>query len=536
MRYEWLVLVWGIGWMGCSSAPTQVPAMPCPPDQPGAIILNDHCFGEAADKAVYVDGASGADTNEGDPLTPMRTITAGIAKAQVLGKSQVHIAGGTYVESVSLQSGISLDGGYSRENAWKKDPSLYPTSIIGIPTDQGAVGLSAANIVQETILSDMSILAPDATAFGTSAYGLRCIHCEALRLLRVTVEAGRGAPGKPGVDGAAGLNASQFPEGNGKNGALDPDRGFAICYQGDSPAPGGAGGLVSGGNAGGTGGFGGFQSNSIALPDGQAGAGGMGSGRIGFGSGGLGGAGYTSTSTLGVFGQSGDPGLRGDDGQPGFGGDGGNFLGSFLNVLTGDFSPDRGLRGDTGFPGQGGGGGGGSGRLRLVSAFGTTVRFYQGYGGGGGGGGGLGGLGGNGGQGGGGSFGILAIFSEGMVVEDSTIRSGSGGDGGQGGAGGAGGAGGKGGKGGDVSTSACMAALGRGGEGGMGGTGGPGGGGGGGPGGPSFAIYQRLGSITLQGQTQLSRSTGGQPGAGGYSSFYPGKPGVVGPSMDVFSQ
>lgn len=535
MRYEWLV-IGGMLWIGCSS-PVQVSATPCPSGAPGEVILNDHCFGEEASQAVFVDGSSGVDTNDGGPLAPMRTITAGIAKAQALGFSQVHVAGGTYVESVTLASGVSVDGGYSRQNEWKKDATLYPTLLLGIPTDQGTIGISALHIDQETTLADMTILAPDPIALGTSAYGLRCIHCEALHVLRVTIEAGNGAPGKPGAKGADGLSASQHPQGNGKNGVLDPDKIFAICYKGDVPAPGGEGGAVPGGNAGGAGGNGGFQTNTSSFPvDGQYGNSGRGDGRLGFGGGGLGGAAYTSDSTLGTFGQSGQPGSPGDKGQPGFGGDGGLFLGSFLDILKGEFSPDRGLRGDAGLPGQGGGGGGGSGRLRLVSSFGTTVAFYQGYSGGGGGGGGLGGLGGNGGQGGGGSFGILAIFSQGMVVEDSMIRSGQGGDGGQGGAGGLGGDGGRGGKGGYVSTSSCMAALGKGGDGGMGGAGGPGGGGGGGPGGPSFAIYQRLGTVTLKGQTTLSHGGGGQAGAGGDSFTYKGSPGAPGPALDVFTQ
>jgi len=54
---------------------------------------------------------------------PMATINAALTKAASVGKNQIYISEGTYNARVTLATGISLYGGYSKANGWARSAS-----------------------------------------------------------------------------------------------------------------------------------------------------------------------------------------------------------------------------------------------------------------------------------------------------------------------------------------------------------------------------------------------------------------------------
>lgn len=531
MRNMWLFLAISLGFVACST-PMQVPSPSCPSDENGAVIVNDYCFGQAAEQAVYVDWESGSEGNQGGPLEPVRTIAAGIAQAQAMGKKVVRISEGMYVETVNVADGIALEGGFSRNNLWAKDPALHSVIIQGVSTEEGSIGLKGSYIFAETKISDITVWASDAVGDGVSAYGLHCFHCDGVYLQRVRVFAGKGSDGQPGVT-RRDTPTSDIPDGAGKKGAVGTFYNQNSCTSLSVVPAGGAGGFIRGVPGGGVGGNAGFEG---VWPDGSDGS--MGSNNpfpplpgYPFGQGGKGGKGASFAGNEGGRADPGQDGFNGVPGQDGAFGAGGKVNNRFINPNNGQYRVESGQEGQPGGLGGGGGGGGGSGRVEIRHIFGND--YLAGHGGGGGGAGGLGGLGGGGGTTGGSSIGIFAAFSPLLILEDSEVYAGPGGNGGQGGDGKAGGAGGKGAPG--VPVQFLCNSVGAGGKGGDGGTGGWGGPGGGGAGGLSVALYQYQ-SVVRSSNTPFVAGVAGKGAAGGKGKDRQGNPGEDGISIAVINQ
>jgi len=443
---------------------------------PGAADLPDLGFADTncdgidgtEAKAVFAS-PQGDDANPGTKDKPKRQIQAAVTAAAASGR-YVLAAAGSYTRIVAA-TGVSIYGGYAPPN-WERQ-TQPTTQITGSPEGLLADGAKDVTLQLLGIRGVTGTGIKGRPALGASAYGIRAINGSTLRLQRVTVSAGDGAPGAPGKDGAPGR-----PGGDGQPGAK------GACDS-NVTAPGGAGGTSPVGRDGGKGGDGRYEDY------GQQGAAGL----IGT-PGGFGGARAFNGS-----GNSGRPGANGNSGAPGSAGVGGT------NASTDAAATWRGRDGTPGSGGAAGNGGGGGGAGGGQEK--PWVMNGTGNGGGGGGGGAQGGGGGTGGGAGGGSFAAYLYFST-LLAEGTTITAGAGGVGGRGGNGGQGGTGGSG----ALGFHYCKDEIGNGGQGGRGGDGGEGGGAGGGSGGPSIGIFAK-GSATDNVILTDTKVIAGAPGPGG---------------------
>ena len=437
-------------------------------------------------RAIFVTKL-GNDVNAGTRASPVRTIVRGLGLATAAGGgTDVYVANGEYEETIGLQTGVSIYGGFQTAT-WLRDPLTFPTLLTGGPSMTTVIGLNASDV----IIDGMRIRTPnEATATGLSVHTVFLKQTQNITITNSEITAGNALGGSGGQFGSNGVQG--HPGDVGAN---------AVCTAtptgGSGGAPGQPGPPSAGsqlGVTGGEGGDGGSQNLS-----GENGSSGSSSGSI---TGGDGGAGGTSTSLAGA------PGVAGTNGMSGQNGAGGDQVGTLSSA---GYVPADGANGTSGTSGSGGGGGGGGA--------GTTT----GAGGGGGGGGASGGGGnlGQGGKGGPGSFAILVMSSTGITVDHNTIVTGRGGTGGSGGVGGNGTPGGLGGSAGD----GCGGG-GNGGRGGNGGSGGSGGHGGGGGGGPSIGIIHDAASTVTIGPSNTFQI--GQPGGGGFSQGTQGSSGIAG--------
>lgn len=106
-------------------------AMIDPPDLEGVDDNGDGIDGLAG-CSVFVDGLSGDDAGSGvDSDDPVATIARGIQIASGFSPPRpVLVAGGTYAETLTLASGVSVFGGYDGAT-WARDPSTFVTIVQG---------------------------------------------------------------------------------------------------------------------------------------------------------------------------------------------------------------------------------------------------------------------------------------------------------------------------------------------------------------------------------------------------------------------
>jgi hypothetical protein len=438
-------------------------AADAPVDAPGQLADAAVDAAVPAPTGIVHVATTGNDSASGDAQHPLQRIAAAVVRAAACSpRCSVHIAGGTYDDTIVMVPGVSLYGGYSPDFA-VRNLQFYPTRLRS-PLGTTVV---ANHIQQPTAIDGLILRAPDAIAgSGVSSHALVVRDTTSLQLQTVRIEGGQGG------------------------------------HSADAPAA-----VVSGCNA--TGGTGGIAAvcSSVAGTAGNAGGDPVVSG--------AGGAGGTSqcTGACPGFPIPGGPGA-GVDGRDG--GDGADGTPGAAPVDTdGLFFGDGwvgavGIAGERGRHGTGGGGGGSGGSITCPSCPGVL--------GGTGGYGGRGGCGGGGGPAGGSGGASLALVVVRSTVTAAAVEviAGPGGNGGRGGDGHAGAAGT--GTGGWTQGDSCPANLfvrgGYGAYGGQGGTGGDGGAGPGGAGGPSIGI-------ALVGGSQLIAAPGafvvqpGQPGAGG---------------------
>ncbi len=414
---------------------------------------------------------SGDDGNAGSRTAPMATVQAAINAAKAGGAgADVYVAEGTYAESITLASDVSVYGGYTGAN-WFRDATVFITTI-----DGGPIAMRGVDTDNLTI-DGLTIRSGNATANGASSIALSFARSTNLTISNNLIFASNGMPGATGAKGTTPAKAPNGAKGSKAGSCIPSNKG-------------GAGGNGSGndGGKGGTGGSaGGFKGS---------GGGGSNGGAAGKG-------GFASSGKSGTGGTAGSRGGHGSTGGSGFG-----------KIVSGLYVGATGSTGGKGTNGGGGGGGGG----------GAGSLLGCGGGGGGGGSGGYGGNGGRSGQGGGGSFGIILSDTSIAALTNNQITLGNGAKGGAGGNGGAGGSGGSSASGGGSATGGWA-----GGTSGGGGKGGPGGHGASGGGGPSIAIVEQA-SSSIQ---NLNVFTLGNSGPGGLRTDGNGAKGAVGEVAEV---
>jgi hypothetical protein len=460
-------------------------------DEPDAAGLDEN--GDGIDgvlcRAVFVSASVGSDLNDGlMPDDPVATIARGIEIAQTYNPPRmVLVAEANYLETVNVDSGVSLYGGYDAVD-WSRDTALNITTISA--TEDRA--LIAQNLELAVEVDGFTINASDYTDGGVTSYGVwvRDTPEGLFTLDYCIVNAGSGGAGDDGATGDAG--------GDGEDGD-------------DAAGSGGAGGGASACNAtGGAGDTGAGQCIENVQTSGEAGSAGGDTTTVG--NGGPSGADRCGSNIISDCDDSGGNGTVGGNGFAGVNGAGGDTTNANQGSFGGDgvWSPPGGTDATRGRHG-GGGGGGGSGGID-EDPFTCGGADLNGGGGGGGGSGGCGGDPGQTGQAGGGSFAMVVINSS-ITIRNVDLNLATGGSGGDGGDGGNGGTPGGGGTGWTTNNEA-----GEGANGGNGGGGGGGGGGAGGCGGASVGIAT-VGNAEV-GITNVSFNggnggTGGAPGEGG---------------------
>jgi len=423
------------------------------------------------ENAFVVNVATGDDRSQGGRDFPFATIRRALEEAARSQREAVYVAGGTYSESITLFSGVSIYGGYNGET-WVRNVAEYPTVIEG-----GTTAIRGSGVTNVT-LDGLDVYSADATASGESSTGISLSQSSFITVSANDIYAGNGAPGadgRNGQNGAAGRNGSKGGDaGDGTRGLGGRDSFIAV----NEPRAGGHGGAGI---------FGVFADGNRG-ENGQPRPGGTESEFRGGG---------------GAGGGPGQSGFRGEDGLPGSRGADGEGGAGFGSVADGAYVVAMGGFAVGGSSGGGGGGGGGGG-------VNTPIIPLIAGGGGGGGQGGRPGLPGTTGQGGGASIGILLTNGTEAEIVNNFVSTGNGGNGGVGGIGGNGGNGGLGGAGGGRG-----AFQGGGGKGGSGGHGGAGGDGGSGGGGPTIGIVEDAQS-NWSGLGNVFEL--GEPGVGGMNS------------------
>ncbi|NIP82558.1 MAG: hypothetical protein GWM90_26405, partial [Gemmatimonadetes bacterium] len=191
--------------------------------------------GERAE--FFVDEAVGSDDHAGTRSAPFATIQHGIDAAASSGVADVFVAGGSYVETLSLATGVAVYGGYDPAT-WMRDPDLFRTDVFGGKTAIVADG------VEEAVLDGVRVWSADATEPGESSVGIRLTDSRAVAITGNVITAGRG--------GAGTGSANQPAAPNGEPGVTGFEGGVRITIP-----PGGAGGQGgAGGFDGGAGGQG----------------------------------------------------------------------------------------------------------------------------------------------------------------------------------------------------------------------------------------------------------------------------------------
>ncbi|WP_437327467.1 hypothetical protein [Sorangium sp. So ce381] len=442
------------------------PACETDPTQ-DASTVTDEC-------AVFASATAEAG-GDGTKAKPYASLGEAVANAN--GKRVLACASKPFAESVTIEAGVEVIGGFDCEVGWTWREEAR-SAIEGLPNQSALTlgeGASGAKV------HSFSVRAASATELGRSSIGVAVADIEA-ELAQVDVTAG---------DGMAGANG-ETPEEAPQGGAGAPadvsnacpfvvyggDPGVTTCDDGETR--GGAGGL--GGTTGTDEGNGQKGADGVPLPEPNP------------DKYGIGGAGQADANCR-----------RGEDGLPGIGGEVGEARSDTQPTLAGIVGGDGGS-GTPGKRGQGGGGGGGA-KAGLFCGPVSNPVDGPGASGGGGGAGGCGGKGGSGGKAGGSSIGIVSLGTK-LVLTDVTVAVGKAGKGGNGAAGQLGGSGGAGAAGGTAPAAPAIPGC-KGGDGGRGGAGGPGAGG---RGGHAVGVaYAAVPSAT----PELKEFTAGTAGDGG---------------------
>jgi hypothetical protein len=281
----------------------------------------------------------------GSRAAPCMTIAQGVSRASKQGKTKLYVGPGTYVESVGLVAGLTVEGAWDVQGSvWSPDCSLTSANLANLeaPADASTTVLAedlngAATLRLVTVLSkDPSAVGPGESIYGILARGASTALT--LDTVVVTVAAGGdGVTGNAGATGApAALTGCTASDGAGglPGSAASPSDGGTFTINGWAPGAGGPGGVAGNGHAGSAGGDGGCEVDACSCMPGNctahftecAASGESGCGGAG-GTGGQGGLGGGSSVALYVWGANVtcvDSYLTaGNGGNGGNGGDGG---------------------------------------------------------------------------------------------------------------------------------------------------------------------------------------------------------------------
>lgn len=336
-------------------------------DEPDDQGTDDNCDGVdgVAASDVYVNPATGADTNDASPLTPLRTLPAALRLAATRG-ARVFLVKGTYaMDTLKASTDVQIFGGYDATflGPPHRENTTLRASATGLLVDGSSAHVSFSHLTIEgesasdqisayglrlqagdIAIDDVVVSSGDALVGTTgnagadapeaiSTYAWTSITCNGVQQPSYTAgsmacPAADGTPGENGIDGAnagapilitRGLLAQSTGAGSG--GAGKPGAGGVSCLLGYWTYPGGHGGCPGEPGKGGTSGgssvsvlaFGGsFAASRSLFRTGLAGTGGDG------GAGGLGSNGVTA---------NGFTGGKGGHGGHGGGGVGGSTVG-----------------------------------------------------------------------------------------------------------------------------------------------------------------------------------------------------------------
>ncbi|WP_437715557.1 hypothetical protein WMF45_03560 [Sorangium sp. So ce448] len=412
---------------GCEADPTE-----------DASTVRDEC-------AVFVS-ATAESGGDGTKAKPYASLSEAVAKAG--NKRVLACASGAFVESVTIDAGVEVIGGFDCAAEWRWSEEARS----GIEGPAGAVALTLGEGASGAKVRSFAVSAANAEAMGGSSIGVAVADVDA-ELAQVDVTAG------DGIAGANGEPPTEAPQA-GASASAEVSKACETVYGGEP----GVTMCEDGETQGGKGGLGGTTDTDES--NGQKGADGAPLPDPNPDEYGIGGAGQADANCR-----------RGEDGFPGTDGETGEAGGGTELTLAGIAGGDGG-DGRTGKKGQGGGGGGGA-KAGLFCGPSANPIAGPGASGGGGGAGGCGGKGGRGGKAGGSSVGILSLGTK-LVLTDVTVTVGKAGKGGNGVAGQSGADGGVGAAGGAASGTSPSTRGCDGGRGGQGGAGGPGAGGRGG--------------------------------------------------------
>ncbi|XXX78125.1 hypothetical protein WMF30_05080 [Sorangium sp. So ce134] len=411
-----------------------------------------------SDECAVFASASVESGGDGTKANPYASLSDAVANAK--GKRVLACASGVFAESVTIEVGLEVIGGFDCDAGWTWSEQARST----IEGRAGAAALTLTETASGAKMRSFAIHAADAkdataeahaTEAGRSSIGVVVADIEA-ELAQVDVTAG------DGVDGANGATPTEAPQVGASAPAMNASAACSLpgAVHGGDP---GETSCEDGLTRGGAGGLGGITGDG----NGQSGTDGVPPPEPNLDGHGLGGAGQTDPDGECKAGANGKSGSRGDPGD----------AGSDTQLTLAGIAGGDGGNGETGKKGQGGGGGGGAKAGQFCEAIPNPIDG-PGASGGGGGAGGCGGKGGGGGKAGGSSIGIVSLGTK-LVLTEVTVEVGKAGKGGDGAGGRGGAAGGSGAAGGAASPLGGSIGC-DGGRGGQGGMGGPGAGGRGG--------------------------------------------------------
>ena len=327
------------------------PPVPPPPGCDPKLDAKDSlaCVSDAY--GVFVNAATGANTNAGTKASPVKTLGAAVAKAAASSLPRVYVCEGVYPESITFDGshdGISLFGGWACAD-WSYNGARARIR----PAAPGPV-VTFNRTLRSVSLVDVEMTAASASVAGASSVAVFASSSLPITFRRTKLEAGAGGAGSPGTPGAAPAilatgkcAASGEGVAGGKGGTFNGPPALTCNDNAQSGEP-----LLGTGGAGGA-------ADTLPCTNGGNGSNGVN------GANGPSGTGATKVGTLsaaGVF-TSGD----GTDGTFGYAGGGGG---------GGGCANGAGGRGGNGACGSGGGGRGtGAGASIAVMSLGTPMTF-----------------------------------------------------------------------------------------------------------------------------------------------------------------
>src|SRR5689334_6624442 len=197
---RWLALVLGLA----ACAKGGVPAVDGGPGAADGRYDGSPCTGEDYPcDGIYVRADTGNDSNPGTRELPLKTISAGIASAQLGTPRPVLVGSGTYSESVTMHDGVAVYGGV--DSGWTRNGET--TTIVG-----GLIAVQVFSTTMEARLDGVIVKSADADAAGTTI-GIVITGSQNVELIGVTVEPGAGGRGVDGVDGSIGTTGSMGTTG-----------------------------------------------------------------------------------------------------------------------------------------------------------------------------------------------------------------------------------------------------------------------------------------------------------------------------------